>query len=210
MFPTSVVTLLHRLVFASPQVWAVARIDEGCAVRVPSVNEHLAMHARGGHGSADQSAADRWGSSGGHVDAASRPAVGCHDEVQVRAAAQGDELTARDNVLFDHFGRRPVQPADLSVKQQCEPSRSTVGEHVRGPRDLRNARCWRRCERRRLGAAILWRALVLVPALQRSGKLCAKVAAAQRLSVQKRSKARSLTADAYRTSGEATLAGGQS
>ena len=155
LFPTSVVALLHRLVFASPQVWAVARIDEGCAVRVPSVNEHLAMHARGGHGSADQSAADRWGSSGGHVDAASRPAVGCHDEVQVRAAAQGDELTARDNVLFDHFGRRPVQPADLSVKQQCEPSRSTVGEHVRGASDLRNARCWRRCERRRLGGHLV-------------------------------------------------------
>ena len=72
-------------------------------------------------GSADRSAADRWARVVvGHIDAATTPAVGCHDEVQVRAAAQGDKLTARANILFDHFGCRPVQLADLSVKQQCE------------------------------------------------------------------------------------------
>ena len=43
LFPTLVVALLHRLVFARPEVWAIARIDEGPAVRVPGVHEHLAV-----------------------------------------------------------------------------------------------------------------------------------------------------------------------
>ena len=132
LFPTLVVALLHRLVFARPEVWAIARIDEGPVVRVPCVHEHLAVHARGltrGH-PIDLLMISRVRVVAGHIDAASRPAVGCHDEVQVRAAAQSDELAARTNLISDHDGCRRVQPADLSVKQQCEPSGSTVRRHA--------------------------------------------------------------------------------
>ena len=132
LFPTLVVALLHRLVFARPEVWAIARIDEGPVVRVPCVHEHLAVHARGltrGH-PIDLLMISRVRVVAGHIDAASRPAVGCHDEVQVRAAAQSDELAARTNLISDHDGCRRVQPADLSVKQQCEPSGSTIRRHA--------------------------------------------------------------------------------
>ena len=144
LFPTLVVALLHRLVFARPEVWAIARIDEGPVVRVPCVHEHLAVHARGltrGH-PIDLLMISRVRVMAGHIDAASRPAVGCHDEVQVRAAAQSDELAARTNLISDHDGCRRVQPADLSVKQQCEPSGSTIRRHESALRALWPALCW--------------------------------------------------------------------
>ena len=143
LFPTLVVALLHRLVFARPEVWAIARIDEGPVVRVPCVHEHLAVHARGltrGH-PIDLLMISRVRVVAGHIDAASRPAVGCHDEVQVRAAAQSDELAARTNLISDHDGCRRVQPADLSVKQQCEPSGSTIRRHATRCAQAR-ALCW--------------------------------------------------------------------
>ena len=146
LFPTLVVALLHRLVFARPEVWAIARIDEGPVVRVPCVHEHLAVHARGltrGH-PIDLLMISRVRVVAGHIDAASRPAVGCHDEVQVRAAAQSDELAARTNMISDHNGCRRVQPADLSVKQQCEPSGSTIRRHA--TRRVSRALCWQNIE----------------------------------------------------------------
>ena len=143
LFPTLVVALLHRLVFARPEVWAIARIDEGPAVRVPGMHEHLAVHTRGvtrGH-PIDLLMISRVRAVAGHIDAASRPAVGCHDEVQVRAAAQSDELAARTSMISDRLGCRHVQPTDLSVKQQCEPSGSTIRRHSYA---ATGAVCWRK------------------------------------------------------------------
>ena len=104
------------------------------------MHEHLAVHARGvtrGH-PIDLLMISRVRVVAGHIDAASRPAVGCHDEVQVRAAAQSDELAARTSMISDRLGCRRVQPTDLSVKQQCEPSGSTIRRHAMLPKKDRS------------------------------------------------------------------------